>query len=297
MEGSARWSRGSSFWFVFAAYVAALVAAIAFIYWHGSAQPVRAAILADLLCTFVVFAFSIALNNGSTYDPYWSVAPPFILLYWVACEAPGVPGLRQVLVGVLVFAWAIRLTWNWARGWPGLHHEDWRYTMLYAEAPMPKWAISLLGIHLLPTVQVILGCLPLISAVMRGTNPVGLLDLVATVVTGGAVMLELIADEQLRAFNRTKQPGEIMNRGLWAYSRHPNYLGEIAFWCGLFLFGLAADRAYAWTIIGPLAMVALFLFASIPMLDRRSVERRPGYAEHMQRVSTIIPWFPKRGAA
>jgi steroid 5-alpha reductase family enzyme len=113
-------------------------------------------------------------------------------------------------------------------------------------------------------------------------------------VTGGAIALETIADEQLRAFNRTKQPGEICARGLWAWLRHPNYLGEILFWWGLWLFGVAAAPSWYWSVIGPLAITAMFLFASIPMLDRRNLERRPGYAEVMKSVPALVPRRPRR---
>ena len=107
--------------------------------------------------------------------------------------------------------------------------------------------------------------------------------------TGGAILIEALADEQMRAFARTKKSGDIMQSGLWAYSRHPNYFGEISFWWGLFLFGLAADASWWWTGVGAVAMTLLFHFASVPMLDARSVERRPGYEDHMRRVNAIVP--------
>jgi steroid 5-alpha reductase family enzyme len=194
-----------------------------------------------------------------------------------------------VLVVALVVAWAVRLTWNWARGWPGLHHEDWRYGLLYERAPLPPWLTSLLGIHLFPTVQVWLGCLAFAPALGWGARPLGLLDALAVFVTGGAILLETVADEQMRAFARTKQPGDVMTRGLWARSRHPNYLGEIGFWTGLALFGLAADPSWWWSLLGPVAMIVMFVTASIPMLDTRSIERRPGYADHMRRVPALLP--------
>ena len=110
-------------------------------------------------------------------------------------------------------------------------------------------------------------------------------------VTAGGIAIEAISDRQLHAFNESKQPGEIMARGLWAYSRHPNYFGEVSFWWGLFLFGLASSPQHIWPIAGALAILALFVLGSIPMLDRRSVTRRPEYAEHMKRVSALVPWF------
>ncbi|MEO1437960.1 MAG: DUF1295 domain-containing protein, partial [Bacteroidota bacterium] len=72
---------------------------------------------------------------------------------------------------------------------------------------------------------------------------------------------------------------------------------EVAFWWGLFFFGMAAaPELWYWNIAGALAMTGLFVFISIPMIDKRSIERRPHYAEHMKKVSGLIPWFPKKTA-
>jgi steroid 5-alpha reductase family enzyme len=230
------------------------------------------------------------------YDAYWSVAPPFFVAFWIGHASADASALRQALVTALVLAWAIRLTWNWARAWPGLHHEDWRYTDLYAQAPMPKWLISLLGIHVFPTIQVFLGGLALAPALAYGTDPVGFLDGVALLVTGGAILLETVADEQMRAFARTREPGAIMDRGLWAWSRHPNYLGEILMWTSLALFGLsAAPEVWWWQVLGMVAMVAMFLGASIPTMEQRSLERRPGYQDVIDTVPMLLPRPPRRG--
>ena len=286
--------RLESFALVTFAYLVALAVALWTIARAGGAHPLGALLVADLAATVIVFAFSMRFGNSSVYDPYWSVAPPLIALYWIG-HGSHASALRQVVVTALVSAWGIRLTYNWARGWPGLHHEDWRYVDLYARAKMPKWLVSLTGIHLFPTIQVFLGCLALMPALARGGAPFGLLDSMALVITGGAILIETVADEQLRRFARTRsRPDAIMAEGLWAYSRHPNYFGELSFWWGVFLFGVAAAPAYWWTVIGPLAMTAMFLWASIPMLDQRSLGRRPGYAEHMRRVSALVPWSPSR---
>jgi steroid 5-alpha reductase family enzyme len=283
-----RFSRVGSFGLVTLAYIVATAVAM----WISADTdaPLTSLIIADVVATLIVFAFSVGLDNSSVYDPYWSVAPPLIALYWIAYAAYGAIPLRQVVVAVLIFAWAIRLTANWARGWPGLHHEDWRYTDLYANSGMSKWTVSFLGLHMFPTIIVLAGTLPLLPAAAYGGNPFNLIDVIATIVTAGAVIIEWVADEQLRAFNRTKQPGDIIDTGLWAHARHPNYFGEMSFWWGLFLFGFSADPGYWWTVIGPLSMMAMFRWASIPMLDNRSLARRPGYEEHMRRKNAVIPW-------
>jgi steroid 5-alpha reductase family enzyme len=190
---------------------------------------------------------------------------------------------------VLVAVWGVRLTYNFLRGWGGLSHEDWRYRDFRGSWGRWYWPGSLFGIHLFPTLMTWLGCLALVPA-MRSSAPLGLLDVAAVVVTVLAIAIEAIADEQLLAFRRVHpQGGAICEVGLWGRSRHPNYLGEVMFWVGLWLFAVAADPGTAgWTAVGPIAMVVMFRGASIPLADRRSLRRRPGYAEHMRRVPALL---------
>lgn len=287
--------RVRSFAIVAAAYAAALFAAIATGALLGSDSPVLTVFAADLVATLVIFGASLWLANSSMYDAYWSAAPPVIALYWASAPSGSqADPARQALVLVLVFAWGIRLTWNWARGWPGLHHEDWRYRQLRENEIAPYWLVSLTGIHYFPTLQVFLACLPLYAALAIGSAPLGPIDAIAALVTAGAIALEAIADEQLRRVSLTATEGQICERGLWAWMRHPNYLGEILFWWGLWLFGVAAAPGWYWSAVGPLAITAMFLWVSIPMLERRNVARRPGYAEVMKRVPALLPRRPRR---
>lgn len=280
--------RPRSFAYIAVVYAVALAVAIGVGSAVGTETPLLTVALADLAATVVVFVGSRIADNTSVYDPYWSVVPPAIAVFYLAVADPGVPVGRQVLVTLLVWAWALRLTANWARGFAGLDHEDWRYAKA-RDNGHPYWPQSFFGFQLAPTVQVYLGCLALWPALGAGTRGLGPLDLLAALVTGGAILLELVADEQLRGFNRTKAPGDICTIGLWSRCRHPNYLGELTFWWGLWIFALAADPGWWWTVVGPMAMTALFVFASIPMMDRRSVERRPGYADYMDRVPALVP--------
>ena len=151
-----------------------------------------------------MFALSVVFANASLYDPYWSVAPPVIALAWALWSGGEGVGLRQVLVLVLVTAWAVRLTTNWALGWPGLFHEDWRYVQLREErGRMPWWVINLGGIQLMPTLVVFAGMVSVWPAVTVGGRGFGLLDVVATVVTATAVVLETPpTDVQLRPVRR-----------------------------------------------------------------------------------------------
>lgn len=274
-----------------AAYAAALAVALVV----GSHVPVRhpiaVALWADLAATATVFAFSFAFRNSSFYDPYWSVAPLVIALYWAGHpEFAGVNPIRLVVVIALIGLWGARLTWNWLRGWQGLGHEDWRYVDLRRKTGAAYWLVSLAGLHVAPTLWVFVGLLPVYVATAAGREPFGILDLVAFAVTLGAIWIEARADKQLKRFRDSKPAAEaFLSSGLWSRSRHPNYLGEMGFWWGLWLFGLAADPGWWWTIVGPLAITLMFHYVSLPMIEKRMLERRPGYAEWMRHSSRVLP--------
>lgn len=284
-----RSNRTSSLLACLALYAAAALAA-ALVVRFGSrlprldalpARPLLLALAADLAATLVVFIGSLALDNSSLYDPYWSVAPPLLALYWLGAYGGwAAVDLRLSLALALMLAWALRLTWNWLRRWRGLGDEDWRYRAFRDRFGPWYWPVSFAGIHLFPTLVVFLGCLPvheLVRAIARGTAPApaAVLTVAAAIVTAGAIAIETVADEQLRRFRtRPEAGGGVLSQGLWALCRHPNYVGEVLFWWGLYLFCLAAAPGAWWTVIGPLAMTVMFLTVSVPMMDRRLAARR-----------------------
>jgi steroid 5-alpha reductase family enzyme len=146
----------------------------------------------------------------------------------------------------------------------------------------------------MPTIIVFLACLSLYSSIAIGKNPFGFLDVIAILITFSAILIETIADGQLQQFTRSNpQSGNVLTKGLWAYSRHPNYFGEVMFWWGLFIFGLAADSGYWWTIIGPVSITLLYTCISIPSMEKRNTARRPGYAALKKKIPVFLPWFPK----
>jgi steroid 5-alpha reductase family enzyme len=282
-------------WLVVLAYAVALAVALVVGYRVGFEHPIAVALAADVAGTIAIFGASLAFRNSSFYDAYWSVAPLPIALYWaMRPELVGVNPFRLVLVLALIALWGARLTWNWNRGWTGLDHEDWRYVDLRARTGAFYWLVSFAGIHMLPTFWVFLGLLPVYAVVAAGTAPFGPLDAVAFAVTLGAIWIEARADKELKRF-RDSGPAkqDFLQSGLWRWSRHPNYLGEMSFWWGLWLFALAADPSRWWTLVGPLSITLLFRFVSLPLIETRMRERRPAYAEFARRSSLVLPW-PKR---
>ncbi|GAA4376455.1 DUF1295 domain-containing protein [Nocardioides caricicola] len=286
-------SRTRSLAHVLLAYVVAIGVGAAWLY----AGPDTAylwldGLIADVLATLVIFGFSRFHHNSSFYDAYWSVIPPLLAVYWWSESDPD--ELRAWLVCGVIVVWAVRLTANWVYTFPGLHHEDWRYPMVRANAGRFELVADLVGIHLVPTLQVFLGLVPAYVALTQPGRAVGWLDWLAVAIGLGAVALELVADTQMHRFLRTREPGQVMDRGLWGWSRHPNYFGEISFWFALGLFGLAASPAdWWWVFVGALAMLLLFLTVSIPMMEKRSLERRPSYQDVVDRVPKLVPRPPR----
>ena len=252
-------------------------------------------LIADLIATVVVFGASRWHHNSSFYDAYWSVLPPALMVaWWLRTDTPA-DDVRAWTVLAVITLWSIRLTGNWAYGFPGLHHEDWRYPMLREQAGRVEFPVDLMAIHVVPTLQVFLGCLPVYVVVNRPGRAVTWLDGVALATGVAAVALELVADVQMLRFTRTKTPGQVMDRGLWSWSRHPNYFGEFSFWLALAFFGLAAEpSSWWWIFIGAVGMFALFEAASIPLMEERSLERRPTYQEVIGRVPRFVPRPPRR---
>ncbi|MEJ2003715.1 MAG: DUF1295 domain-containing protein [Cyclobacteriaceae bacterium] len=158
------------------------------------------------------------------------------------------------------------------------------------------WKVSFLGIHLFPTVLVFAGCSPLYF-IFKNSDPVGITDFLGVVIVIGAVLIEAVADNQLLKYRKARKSGVvsgILDTGLWGYSRHPNYFGEIMFWVGIFIFSYPIFQGGEyWIITGAILMIILFVFISIPMMEKRQLTKE-GYPEYRKRVSALIPLPPKK---
>lgn len=273
------------------AYLLAIVTAILTGNLFKTFHPLVMIAVADLMATVMIFVFSMALNNSSMYDPYWSVKPAVIAAYYFYAFFPGEVPVRHILVLVLMLLYALRLTSNFYRDWPGLSHEDWRYRNFRNQFPKSYWVVSFFGIHFFPTLMVYLGCLPMYGAMDLGTNPLNFWDILATIVLLGSILLAFVADEQLRSFRKIlDNKGKFITSGLWKVSRHPNYLGEILTWWGLFLFAIAAGYEFWWTGIGAVMMTIMFVFISIPMMEKKNLESKTGYGDYMKKTGMLIPF-------
>ncbi|NHJ46717.1 MAG: DUF1295 domain-containing protein [Asgard group archaeon] len=287
-----------AFAFVFLAYAVALGAAIGIAYALPGlhAYVLWLTLIADVIATIVVFIFSIIFNNISFYDPYWSLQPIAIAVYWFVLGFNTALLARQIIILSVVSFYGMRLTINWMRGWKGRKHEDWRYTKFRTEKPKLFWFIAFTGLEMMPTLIVFLSCITMYPGLVLSSTSLNVFDGIAIAITVGATLIEFIADEQLKIFNKMNDdPSRVMDLGLWSYSRHPNYFGEVSFWFGLFFFALASNIwLWSWTAVGTVAMIILFIFISIPLMENQQLKKRPSYADYKKRVSMFIPWFPKK---
>ena len=245
-----------------------------------------------IYATIFIYIGSVILKNSSLYDPFWSVAPIPIALY-LAINFENTLIVKFLVLTPIIF-WALRLTRNWIISWEGFEHEDFRYIDLKNTSMLRAEFNNFFGIHLFPTLIVNLSLYPLVFILTNNSNSSIFLSF-ASLFTFLAVLLETISDEQMREFRKNPlNKGKTMKYKLWKYSRHPNYLGEIGFWFGIYMMGLSSGMAPFWIIICPLTMLALFIFVSCPMMDNRSLMNRPDYKDYMEVTSQLMLLPPKK---
>ena len=240
--------------------------------------------------TLIIFLFSNIHKNSSIYDPFWHVAPIPIVFY--IAKQSSLPTLELNLVLAAFLFWALRLTYNWYLNWNNLDHEDFRYIDLKNNNKFMAFINDLFGIHLIPTIIVNVSLYPIYVAL--NSESLNELVYVGFIIIIIAVVIQYISDDQMRKFRKDEiNFGKTMKYGLWKYSRHPNYLGEVSFWFGIYVFALASGLTTIWLLACPIVMLALFVFISCPMMDNRSLKKRPDYKEYMEKTPQLLFWFVK----
>lgn len=239
-----------------------------------------------------VWLLSLPTKNASLADIFWGLG--FVLIAWLSFALTGgYPG-RKILLALLTSMWGLRLflhiAWrNWGKG------EDRRYQAWRAKRGESFWWMSFFTVFL---VQAVLLWLISLSVQLGQISPtparLTALDLLGVLVWLVGFCCEATADWQLARFKADPaNRGKVMNKGLWAYSRHPNYFGETLIWWGLFLIVLATPYGW-WALISPVVITFLLLRVSgVTLLEKDIVERRPAYREYLETTSAFIPWFPR----
>ena len=241
------------------------------------------------LCLLALWLLSLRLRDSSIIDLFWG--PAFSVLYWPAALSHGLTP-RSTLVGALVSLWGLRLGAYLA--WRNLGHgEDKRYTAMRKRHGPAWWWRSLFIVFGLQGLLAWLVSWP-IRSVASAPEPTAwtAFDLVGTALVIFGVAFESIGDLQLARFKRLTPRPPIMDRGLWRYTRHPNYFGDFVVWLGFGVFGLGTGAW--WSLVGPLVMTVLLVQVSGKALLEQGMRDRPGYAEYVARTSGFFPWPPKK---
>lgn len=244
-------------------------------------------LIADIACTVFVFIFSMIFKNASVYDPYWSVQPIVIVVFFACGHMITLPSL---LLLISIIYWGIRLTGNWAYTFGGLKHQDWRYTKFENESGKIYPLINLAGIHLMPTLIVYLCTLPAVF-VIRSELSANAGSVIGMAVCIGAATLQLFSDVQMQKYRKSGEHG-LIRMGLWKYARHPNYLGEILMWWGVGIQAVSVMPDHWYLLAGALANTIMFFAVSIPLADKRQ-SQKPGYAEYKAATRSLLP-IPKK---
>lgn len=245
------------------------------------------------LLTTALWAVSVAVKDSSIVDIFWGSG--FVVIGWVTFAiADGAPQ-RRWLLAILTALWGLRLTIHLARRNLG-HGEDFRYQAMRAKAG-DSWPLrSLWAVFWAQGILMWLVSLP-VQVGQQGETASGLgwLVIAGIIVFAVGLFFETVGDLQLTRFIADPaNKGTVMDRGLWRYTRHPNYFGDFSVWWGLYLIALAAGAW--WTIIGPIIMSVLLIRVSGAGLLEKSIgKRRAGYEEYVARTSGFFPRPPKRG--
>ncbi|MEJ8851591.1 DUF1295 domain-containing protein [Variovorax rhizosphaerae] len=238
----------------------------------------------------------MARRDASLVDRLWGAFIASAALAWFAwLPAPGTRGLAML---ALVLAWALRLgIYVTVRNWG--HGEDRRYQQIRARNE-PGFALK--SLYLVFGLQAVLAWVvatPFLAGMAAGRG-LNVLDFMGIALAAFGIVYEAVADAQMSRFKAgTAHAGQVMDRGLWRFSRHPNYFGEACIWWGFWLLALGgAGWAGAWTVVSPVLMTVLLLKVSgVSLLEKDIGERRPAYRDYMARTRAFVPGPPRKGSA
>ena len=246
-------------------------------------------LIAVLAVSVAAWLVSVVRRDVSIVDSLWSLMILLCLLTYVFLDAD--TGPRAPLVIALLSLWAIRLSLHITirnHGQP----EDRRYQAIRRNnQPYFEWK-SLYIVFLLQGFLAWVICLPAVAAV-SGQTPPGPLDFAGVALWLTGMIFEVVGDYQLMRFRRRERSeNDVLDTGLWRYTRHPNYFGEAVIWWGFYL--LAVSAGAWWTLFAPLLMTFLLLRVSgVAMLEKDIAGRRPAYRDYIRRTNAFFPGRPK----
>jgi steroid 5-alpha reductase family enzyme len=249
-----------------------------------------AAVVVVMAATWVV---SVAVRDASIVDPVWGAG--FVVVAWAVRIAVDGDDARQWLLVAMTTVWGLRLAGYLAWRKHG-EPEDFRYQDMRAHIGARFWWVSLFTVFLLQGALMWVVSLPVQLGQVPDDPGLGVLAVLGVLLWAVGLGFEVVGDAQLARFKRDPaNKGAVMDRGLWRYTRHPNYFGDACVWWGLFLMA-CHQWPGVFTVVSPIVMTILLTRVSgAALLERDMASRRPGYAEYVARTSGFFPLPPRKG--
>jgi steroid 5-alpha reductase family enzyme len=247
-------------------------------------------LLAIASCMLVLWLVSIVIKDVSIIDAFWGTA--FVLVSWIGLVVGHGVYFRKILLVLLVSIWGIRLSiylFFRNHGKP----EDYRYAAMRKRDPN----FTITSLYKVFGVQglVVMLLSPPLWKVLQTHEPttITVFDIVGTLVWLFGFLFESIGDYHLSQFKKDKNnAGKLMNKGLWRYTRHPNYFGDAVQWWGYGIIALSIPGAW-WTLYSPALMTyVLVRVTGASLLEKKLAKTKPEWSKYMETTNTFIPWFP-----
>jgi steroid 5-alpha reductase family enzyme len=259
--------------------------------------PILAVLVVNAAVSAVAFLalwlVSLRIKDVSFIDAWWG--PSMALLAWSTFLRAPVTPHGAALTGLCTL-WALRLGgylfWRWR-----MHGADRRYVSMIAHAEKHRgWSFAKTALLFVFSLQYALGFLVALPVQLgQGPGVLGPLAFAGIALAVVGILFESIGDGQLTRFKADPtNAGKVMDKGLWRYTRHPNYFGDACVWWGLYL--IAAETGLgAWSLPAPvLITVLLTRWSGVPTTEGRMRKSKPGYEDYVSRTSGFVPWFPKK---
>ena len=245
-----------------------------------------------LTLMFLLWLLSLARKDASIVDSFWGVG--FTAIAWMCFAITNGYPARKLLITTLVTVWGLRLAIHIFRRNHG-KGEDFRYRRMRAHHGDRFPLVNLFTVFGLQGVLMWIISFPVqVAEISSAPDRLTWLDYLGTAVWAIGFLFEAVGDWQLTRFKADPHnKGKVMDRGLWAYTRHPNYFGDATLWWGLFLIALATPGSL-WTIISPAIMTFLLIkISGVAMLEKSLVKTKPQYQDYLRRTSAFFPWMPR----
>ena len=239
-----------------------------------------------------LWGLSISLRDVSIVDIYWGAG--FVYLAWMSSlRTVGIDAFtwQHWALCITVSVWGARLSlyllWrNWGEG------EDPRYVSMRSRSSN-FWLTSFLRVFVLQAIVMWCVSLPVQVSLLSGGGGFMAIHGLGLAFWSVGLFFETVGDFQLAQFRKRRTSGQVLDKGLWRYTRHPNYFGDFMVWWGLFLLSWRSVDS-AWTAVGPAIMTFFLLRVSgVALLEKDIGQRRPAYSEYIEKTSPFFPWFPK----